>query len=203
MGKKTTTELPKLDEWLAPWEQDKDGNPIPEEDQVIDPARLKRYLHGLQSDKINLRGQLDETSAEAEELQQKLADAKSPEDLTKLQEENARLIKERDEAKQNASKTSESDLKALRYEIALDKGLTRRQALRLVGSTKEELEEDADELLAEFGSAGEPGDREGEPEPGIARGPRRQIRNGGDPNPGGKPEEPIDYSKVVAQALNR
>jgi len=39
-----------------------------------------------------------------------------------------------------------------RLEVALAKGLTATQAKRLVGSTKEELEKDADELLADLGA---------------------------------------------------
>jgi hypothetical protein len=39
---------------------------------------------------------------------------------------------------------------ALRVTVAAEKGLTPTQAKRLVGTTREELEKDADELLAEF-----------------------------------------------------
>jgi hypothetical protein len=41
--------------------------------------------------------------------------------------------------------------KADRFEIAAAKGLSLAQARRLVGSTKEELEQDADEMRAELG----------------------------------------------------
>lgn len=203
-------ELPKLEDWKAPWEvkRDAEGNvtDIPEDEQEIDRDQLKKYLHGLLGDKIRLRGQLDETTAEAEELQQKVASAESPEELKKLQEENARLIKERDEAKEKGKSTAESDLRALKLEIALDKGLTKRQAARLVGTTKEELEEDADALLEEFGgkAKGSKTDDEDEDEKEIplARGPRRQLRNGGDPAPKDKDEDkPLDYNEIVRQAL--
>lgn len=40
--------------------------------------------------------------------------------------------------------------RALRYEVAAAKGLTAKQALRLIGSTREELDADADELLADI-----------------------------------------------------
>lgn len=45
-----------------------------------------------------------------------------------------------------------SEARALRAEVALDKGLTVSQAKRLVGTTKEELEADADELLKDIGA---------------------------------------------------
>lgn len=195
--------LPKLEDWLAPWEKGEDGKALPEDEQKIDPAQLKKYLHGLLGDKDRLRGQLDETTAEAEQLQQKLADAKTPEELTKLQEENARLIKERDEAKN--SKDPKAELRSLKLEIALDKGLTKRQALRLVGETKEELEEDADELIKEFGGTAKGGkdDEEGEEGGGVARGPRRKLRNGGKDDEGDDKDDdkPVDYDAIVRETL--
>lgn len=47
-------------------------------------------------------------------------------------------------------KASEAESKALRLEVAAAKGLSPSQARRLVGSTAEELEADADELLESF-----------------------------------------------------
>ena len=41
-------------------------------------------------------------------------------------------------------------IEALRLSVALDKGLTKVQAKRLIGATEEELAADADELLASF-----------------------------------------------------
>jgi hypothetical protein len=48
-------------------------------------------------------------------------------------------------------KAADMEAKALRAEVAQAKGLTPAQARRLQGSTKEELEADADDLLASFG----------------------------------------------------
>lgn len=47
-------------------------------------------------------------------------------------------------------KAAEAESRLLRQEVAAAKGLTTDQAKRLVGSTREELESDADELLAAF-----------------------------------------------------
>lgn len=58
-----------------------------------------------------------------------------------------RISDERDAARDDALRNG-SD--RLRYEVALDMGLTKRQALRLVGSTREELEADAAALLDEI-----------------------------------------------------
>lgn len=49
-------------------------------------------------------------------------------------------------------KLTPAEIKATRLEVALEKRLTATQAKRLVGSTKEELEADADELLADLGA---------------------------------------------------
>ncbi|PPS86403.1 DUF4355 domain-containing protein [Streptomyces sp. MH60] len=72
--------------------------------------------------------------------------------------ETERLQKERDEAAAEAAtakaERDEAARKALLLEVAADKGLTTSQASRLRGSTKEELEADADALKAEFGTSG-------------------------------------------------
>ncbi|MDH6625719.1 hypothetical protein M2271_003530 [Streptomyces sp. LBL] len=72
--------------------------------------------------------------------------------------ETERLQKERDDAAAEAATAkAERDAaarKALVLEIAADKGLTPAQAARLQGSTKLELEADADALKALFGATG-------------------------------------------------
>ncbi|MGI5404116.1 hypothetical protein ACQEVG_32640 [Streptomyces sp. CA-135486] len=70
--------------------------------------------------------------------------------------ETERLQKEADDAKvlaaQNAATAAAATAELLRVQVAADKGLTVAQARRLQGSTKEELEADADALKAEFGT---------------------------------------------------
>ncbi|MBT2412630.1 DUF4355 domain-containing protein [Streptomyces sp. ISL-12] len=72
--------------------------------------------------------------------------------------ETERLQKERDEAAAEAATAKAAaeaaQRKALVLEVAAEKGLTPAQAARLQGSTKEELEADADALKELFGSAG-------------------------------------------------
>lgn len=50
-------------------------------------------------------------------------------------------------------RAADAEVQVLRLQVAGEKGLTPSQAKRLVGSTREELEADADELLATFGGA--------------------------------------------------
>jgi hypothetical protein len=64
-----------------------------------------------------------------------------------------------------------SQLEAARLRVALRKGLTETQARRLVGTNEDELETDADQLLADFQPA-EPSD------PGR---PRERLRPGAVP----------------------
>jgi hypothetical protein len=75
----------------------------------------------------------------------------------------------------------ESEQRALRAEIANAKGLTPSQAKRLVGSTKEELEADADELLKDIGAQKKAGNhvpREGNnPKPAKDGDEREFVRN--------------------------
>lgn len=62
------------------------------------------------------------------------------------------LERAQEEAKTFAERASRAERQALITQIALDKGLTAKQAKRLQGETPEELEADADELLSEFGT---------------------------------------------------
>jgi hypothetical protein len=72
----------------------------------------------------------------------------------------------------NAERTAQSaQREAARLRVALKKNLTETQARRLVGDTEEELEADADELLASFKN-----DDDGDREP--LRRPRERLRPG-------------------------
>lgn len=83
-------------------------------------------------------------------------------------------------------------LDAVRYEVALDKGLTRSQAKRLVGNTPEELAADADELLADLGHT--------EATPPVTRRPAERLRGGSEPEQ--EPEEK-DVRKIGERMFSR
>jgi len=61
--------------------------------------------------------------------------------------EAQRLTDRADAAEKRAT---DLESRALRLEVASEKGLTPAQAKRLIGATREELEADADDLLATF-----------------------------------------------------
>lgn len=95
-----------------------------------------------------LAGRLDRAKpSDYEELKAKAArfDELENRNKTDLQ----RLTDERDQFK---TRGESAEQQAARFEVALAKGLTATQAKRLVGSTKEEFEADADELLKDLGA---------------------------------------------------
>jgi len=115
----------------------------------------------------------------------------------KLQEVSARLSELEDAGKSEleraqtaltAAEKSAADAmsKATRLEVAMSKGLTAAQAKRLVGSTMEELEADAEELLETFRPAdGGADNNSGAPVP-LSRQPAA-TQGGLDPEEPGEP----------------
>src|SRR5690349_696993 len=90
-------------------------------------------------------------------------------------ERAARRDAERRERELRA-RVTELELSEARREVAAAKGLSPAQAKRLVGTTREELEADADELLETFGGNGDTKTKP--PPPGRAR---EDLRGGNDP----------------------
>lgn len=105
------------------------------------------------------------------------------------------------EAEERASK---AEARANRLQVAIDKGLSAAQAKRLVGSTVEELEADADEILETFPGSTKPADAtstddgKGDGKP-PSKQPTENLRGGLDPT---KPADGIDVTKL-AEAIPR
>ena len=74
-------------------------------------------------------------------------------------------LAERAEAAEKRAADLES--RSVRLEVAFDKGLTPAQAKRLVGSTREELEADADEILRDFPALKNDGRPRGDVDQGV------------------------------------
>lgn len=115
----------------------------------------------------------DETKAKASKFDE--LDAQSKTDVEKAGERAAAAEK----------KAEAAEARALRLEIATAKGLNAAQAKRLVGTTKEELEADADEILESF----KPADGE-KPAPHK---PTADLKGGGDPTG----DEEVNVREVV------
>lgn len=119
--------------------------------------------------------------------------ASSQTDADKVAEKIAELEK----------RTNEADARALRAEVASAKKLTPAQAKRLQGATREELESDADELLADFKtSTATEGDedadsrnRNGATRPATKRPQEQQLSGGTDPSDDGAVE--MDPAKLA------
>jgi len=131
---------------------------------------------------------------EAERKARREADAK----VKELGDQLAALDdKDKSEVERLTGKVSqlEKDLatatqRADRYEVALDKGLDMTRAKRLTGTTRDELEADAEELKGwTAGASGEGGGP-------VPDKPKENLSGGGDPTD--EPEE-TDPRKLAAQ----
>jgi len=136
--------------------------------------------------------QNDAGTTDVEVLQKELAKWKAMsrkhEQQAKANADAARRLKEAEDAdKSEVQKLSEQAAEAdkvaaharseaLRLRVALRLGLTEAQAKRLVGETEEELEADAEELLASFGQKKDAGDA------GTPTRPKERLRSGAVPD---------------------
>lgn len=155
----------------------------PQNDQPFDEERAKAKIAKANSEAANLRKRLKELEAKAAKLDE-LEDAKKTE--TERLTEQQRSLEERAAA-------AETD--AARLRVALRKGLSEVQARRLIGTTEEELDADADELLATFAPSDD------EPKATPATKPREQLRPGtNDPD---APVEETDVRKLGERMFSR
>ncbi|NYE44193.1 hypothetical protein [Streptomyces fulvorobeus] len=125
-----------------------DGKPVADMDAVHQVAYWKHHArkHEQRANAAPDTAELERLrAAETELATRKAADLTDAERLQAEKDaaETARLTAERER--------DEARAEALRITVAAAKGLTPSQAKRLQGSTKEELEADADELVKDFG----------------------------------------------------
>ncbi|WP_346536955.1 hypothetical protein [Micromonospora sp. DPT] len=95
--------------------------------------------------------------------------------------EQVKAEAEKTEAEKRAAaeqRAEQAELRALKFEVAAEKGLTPAQAKRLVGSSREELEADADDILATFPTAPAQTERKA-PKPDPSQGARSESGKGG------------------------
>lgn len=106
--------------------------------------------------------------------------------------EQDRAEADKSEAEKRAAaeeRATAAELRAMRLEVAHDKGLTPAQAKRLVGSTREELEADADEILRDFPTSPKTPPA---PKPDPSQGPK-----------GTPPARPTSLGHAVTAALSK
>lgn len=148
-------------------QQDDESTP-PEVDDIV---ALRKALAKANDDakRHRLRNkELEPLAAQAQEFeeQKKTAEQKAA--------EKAAIAEKRAE---------DAEGRAMRLEVAAEKGLTPAQAKRLTGSTREDLEADADELLAMFSPA--------EPKPTPSGRPREALKPAN-----GDPDIPVDETDI-------
>lgn len=179
-------ELPSFADWKRPWKDDE-----------FDADKAAKLIYNLHKDKQDLSEKIEAKETELEELESErdeavnkvtaLEDKDLPE-IERLKREVDRLKagtdKPKKEAKASAKADDEGDdLLAEKYRIALEKGLSAKDARRLVGKTVEELEEDADAFLEEHGTGeakggtGEQGGGKGGQAPPSQR-PKVKVKTG-------------------------
>lgn len=128
------------------------------EPEPFDADRAQAKIKKANQEAANLRARLKELeplAAKAKELEEA-----GRSDLEKLTSR----------AEQAEQRATSSEARALRLEVAFEKGLTPAQAKRLVGGSREELEADADEILRDFPV--KPEQRKFQP---IDSGPRQTV----------------------------
>lgn len=139
--------LPKFEDFKAPWEVDKDGKPIPVEDQKPDPAVLKKHLYNVLSDKEKAQtardtalGEVTTLNGKVTELEKAAADrgAEGLSEIQKLQKSIEDLTK----------RSEQAELEKNRLQVMTDKKLKPEAAEFLTGKTVAELNASADKLVA-------------------------------------------------------
>lgn len=138
-----------------------------QQDDSFDRSRAEEKIRKANQEAASLRKRL-------KELEPLAAKAKELEDAGKSDLERLSA-----EAQTHQSRADKAEQELLRLRVAMRKGLTETQARRLVGSTEDELEEDADDLLASFRPA------QPDPEPQVEQDPEPER----DPNPRRRPQE--------------
>jgi membrane protein involved in colicin uptake len=178
--------LGTLEDYEAPWE--KKGEEFdPEKAKGLFYSRL--HMEAEAKDKVDevTKAKDDEIAALKAQIDDKAREGES--DAEKATRERDRAIKKaQDEAK------AEAGIEVTKLRVALRKGLNETQAKRLVGTTEEEIEKDADDLLESFGGRGDAGEGEGENGPSTR--PVRPLRNPADP----KGNDPVFDPEKAADA---
>jgi hypothetical protein len=185
-------QLGPFENFRAPWESETG------EDESPNPEKLKKYLYNLLLDKATAQDARDETAEKVTEAENKLKTAKAEvakgDPTGKIAELEGKLA----EAETNAKKAQTSLDKLT---VGIEKGLTPKQAARLQGETKEELEADADEILETFGVAkpaeNEEEEEEDEDDEVELRTSPRLLQNPADPKREANDGD-YDYDKVVS-----
>jgi hypothetical protein len=145
----------RMSEENAAPEQSNDGG----NNSGFTPPATQEELNRIVTDRVN------RVKAQFGDYNDLKAKAAKFDEIDQQSKSEAEKAAERITAAESARLAAEA--RADRIEVALEKGLTPSQAKRLVGSTREELEADADELLKDLGDSNKP--RSPKPDPNQGR----------------------------------
>lgn len=128
--------LSKFEDFKTPWE---------EKGEDIDPARLKKYVYDLLSDRESRDATIASLRAENKTLGSELSTAKDA-SLTAEQraEKAAEAQKERD------ARYEKLERENAKLRVGQEKGLNAKQMRYLTGDTEEDLAKNADQILEDF-----------------------------------------------------
>ncbi len=167
-----------------------------------DSTDWKARYEQLQRDARRWETRSKENAQKLSELEPLAKRAKELEDSKKTD-----LERLSGEVQEHQSRASKAEGELMRLRVALRKGLSEVQAKRLIGGNEEELEADADDLLASFGPPKTP-EPEPEPDPEPTRPsnrrerPQERLRPGAVPDAETEPEE-TDPRKLAAMVPRR
>lgn len=175
---------------------DKDAGPDDEPTPTTPPPKA-------QADK-DWQGEAEKWKALARKHEKAAADLKPLAEKARELEDAGKSDLERltAELQSHQSRAQKAETDLIRLRVALRKGLTEVQAKRLIGGTEEELESDADDLLASFKPA-LPGPEETDTDevpdrgPNPRRRPQERLRPGAVPDADTEPVE-TDPRKLAA-----
>lgn len=126
------------------------GHEAEQDDDERLRAAGKRALDAERAAKREATKKANEERAAREAAESRLAELER-EKMSAQERAEAERDEWRKKFEQQAAERAALELEVMRRDVAGEKGLTARQARRLRGSTREELEQDADELIRDFG----------------------------------------------------
>lgn len=161
-----------------------DNDPTPEPE--TDPAPEPQSEPEPSKDEPDWKAEARKWESRAKENKDAAARLAELEEAQKTDEQ-----KQQDRLAELESTAKTSTLEAARLRVALRKGLTETQAKRLVGDSEEDLEADADELMATFA----PPESD---DAGVQRRPQERLRPGAAPDTE-PPKSPAELADAVIQ----
>ena len=172
-------------------DDEKDPKPNPNEDPNPNPDPDKGDETDWKAEAEKWKG----LSRKHEATAKQNADAATK--LKDLEDSQKSELQKLTESKEATDKElADLRMELLRTQVGVDKGLTPAQSRRLVGTTKEELEADADELLDTF----QPRD-DNDADKASPRRPQERLRPGASPTREPQPTPKDSVDKVMARTL--